>query len=95
MGSYRSLETATGTPIQQGGASLTGGSYQNVQAGSGVFGYLREQDGEKVLVLLNFGTEDAPLRLPELEGATLLLSSHDDADSSLLRGNEAQLWRLN
>ena len=94
MGSYRSLETATGTPIAQEGASLTGGSYQNVQAGSGVFGYVREHEGEKVLVLLNFGQGDAPLGLPELEGATLLLSSHGEGGSSVLRGNEAQLWRL-
>ncbi|MGY2893397.1 alpha-amylase family glycosyl hydrolase [Deinococcus sp. UYEF24] len=94
MGSYRSLETATGTPIAQEGVSLTGGSYQNVQAGSGVFGYVREHEGEKVLVLLNFGQDDAPLSLSELEGATLLLSSHGEAGSRVLRGNEAQLWRL-
>lgn len=93
-GTYRSLETATGTPVQQGAASLTGGSYQNVQAGSGVFGYVREHQGEQVLVLLNFGSGDAPLGLPELEGATLLLSSHGEASRSVLRGNEAQLWRL-
>ncbi|WP_407541265.1 alpha-amylase family glycosyl hydrolase [Deinococcus radiomollis] len=93
-GTYRSLETATGTPVQQSAVSLTGGSYQNVQASSGVFGYMREHEGEKVLVLLNFGSGDAPLGLPELEGATLLLSSHSEASGSVLRGNEAQLWRL-
>ncbi|WP_424949865.1 alpha-amylase family glycosyl hydrolase [Deinococcus sp.] len=94
MGSYRSLETATSAPIQQGAAPLTGGGYQNVQAGSGVYGYLREHQGEKVLVLLNFGGQDVPLGLPELQGARALLSSHGEASTETLRGNEAQVWRL-
>ncbi len=94
QGRYHSLETATGTLMQQGAASLTGGSYQNLQAGSGVFGYLREHEGERILVLLNFGAEDVPLNLPELEGAEALLSSHGEAGRETLRGNEAQLWRL-
>ena len=94
VGSYRSLETATGTPIVQGATALTGGSYQNVQAGSGIYGFVREHEGERVLVLLNFGDQDVPLSLPELETATPLLSSHGEAGRQTLRGNEAQLWRL-
>ena len=75
------------------GYIYTGGSYQNVQASSGVYGFVRDHEGEKVLVLLNFGDQDVPLSLPELEMATPLLSSHGEAGRQTLRGNEAQLWR--
>ncbi|WP_310584185.1 alpha-glucosidase C-terminal domain-containing protein, partial [Deinococcus sp.] len=93
-GSYRSLDTGTGMPMQQGAAALTGGSFQNVRPGTGVFGFVREAGEERVLVLLNFGAGDAALNLPELKGAALLLSSHAGASSEVLRGNEAQLWRV-
>ncbi|WP_188964847.1 alpha-amylase family glycosyl hydrolase [Deinococcus aquiradiocola] len=94
LGTYRSLETGAGQPIQTGPTALTGGSFENTQAGSGVFAFVREHEGERVLVLLNFGAQDVPLTLPELHGASLLLSSQDGAGADTLRGNEAQLWRL-
>ncbi|WP_425146272.1 alpha-amylase family glycosyl hydrolase [Deinococcus sp.] len=94
-GSYRSLNAGEGALIHSGPGSLTGGSYQNVQAGSGVFAFLREAAGERVLVLLNFGAEDVQLSLPERVGASLLLSSQPQgAGAEVLRGNEAQLWRV-
>jgi alpha-glucosidase len=110
LGSYRSLQTATGTGVEQHPvvveertAALTGGSFENIQAGTGVFGFLREHGDERMLVLLNFGAQDAALSLPELEQAeleqaTLLLSSYAggevNASKTVLRGNEAQIWRL-
>ncbi|ULH14858.1 alpha-amylase family glycosyl hydrolase [Deinococcus sp. KNUC1210] len=94
QGSYRSLNAGEGALMQSGPGSLTGGSYQNVQAGSGVFAFLRESEGERVLVVLNFGTDDVQLSLPELDGAALLLSSMGDGSAETLRGNEAQLWRV-
>ena len=98
-GSYRSLDTGTGVPMQQGATALTGGSFQNVRPGTGVFGFVRGAGEERVLVLLNFGTEDVALNLPELHGAALLLSSHggdsmNSGRAEVLRGNEAQIWRV-
>lgn len=85
--------------MQQGATALTGGSFQNVRPGTGVFGFVREAGEERVLVLLNFGTEDVALNLPELHGAALLLSSHggdgmNSGRAEVLRGNEAQIWRV-
>jgi alpha-glucosidase len=36
---------------------LRRGEYRSVEAGDGILGYVRELDGERVLVLLNFATE--------------------------------------
>jgi alpha-glucosidase len=93
-GSYRSLDLGPQTLMQEGVAALTGGSFENARPGSGVFGFVREAGHERVLVLLNFGGEDVPISLPEMHGAELLLSSHGEAAADVLRGNEAQLWRL-
>ena len=86
------------TRLRAGSAALVQGRYRSLDAGEGsgsVFAFLREHDGQRVLVLLNFGPDDAALSLPELAGAELLLSSlGDGAEAGRLRGNEAQLWRV-
>jgi alpha-glucosidase len=99
MGTYRSLDLSGlglggGRVMREEPGALTGGSYENVHAGTGVFGFVREDGQERVLVLLNFGTDNVPMNLPEQQGATLLLSSHQGGSQGTLRGNEAQLWRL-
>jgi alpha-glucosidase len=85
------------TPALQSGAQRT------VEAGSDVFAWLREGDGERLLAVMNFATDPVPFRpLDELpRRATLVLSTDPDrADGEVdpngfvLGPSEAVLLRL-
>jgi alpha-glucosidase len=89
------------TPALQGGAQRT------VEAGSDIFAWLREGEGDRLLAAMNFATTPAPLRpLTKLpRPATLVVSTDPDrGDSDLdsdvdpndfvLRSSEAVLLRL-
>jgi alpha-glucosidase len=80
---------------------LQGGEQRSVDAGDGILGYLRELDGDSLLVLLNFQAEARRLEPSDLpESATLELSTDRDREprtvtlSDLeLRPNEGLLLR--
>ena len=45
--------------------------------------YAREHGGERLIVCLNFGKREQPISLPDLAGATLLLSTQADGSAPL------------
>lgn len=55
-------------------------------------------EGERMVVVLNFGEEDASVNLPEVKGATALLSTFMDCDSAAtevrLRSGEGVIFRV-
>jgi alpha-glucosidase len=55
--------------------ALTRGTYRSVAADGDVLAYLREADGERLLVALNFAPEPARVPLPGGARATVLVSS--------------------
>ena len=66
-----------------------------------VYAYTRELDGKKVLVLLNFSTEESVFKLKELEGLTdehVLINNYDTAEiegsSIMLKPYQAVLFSL-
>ena len=64
--------------------ALREGSYRAIEAPRGVFAYLRETNGQRVVVALNFGSRRQTLRLPESTGPAgwrCLLSTHTEAGS--------------
>jgi alpha-glucosidase len=77
--------------------SLNAGSYQSIEAPEGVYAYLRESDGEKHLIALNFTTEAKTLLLPA-EGEIVLstgLERSGKLNKNLeLAGDEGLLIRL-
>jgi alpha-glucosidase len=80
---------------------LQEGEQRSLEAGDGILGYLRELDGDSVLVLLNFQAEAGRLDQSDLpERATLELSTDGDREPGTvtlsdleLRPNEALLLR--
>ncbi|MFC4454334.1 alpha-amylase family glycosyl hydrolase [Deinococcus sonorensis] len=84
------------TRLRRESAALTAGTYRSLDTGhADVFAFVREAEGERMLVLLNFGAQAVPLDLPELQGALLRLSSLGGAgEANSLSANEAQVWTL-
>jgi alpha-glucosidase len=80
---------------------LQRGEYRSVDAGDGLFGYVRELEGESLLVLLNFAAEARRFRHSDLpERATIELSTNRareprtvTVDDLELRPNEGLLLR--
>jgi alpha-glucosidase len=73
--------------------ALQHGSYRSVHAAPDVFAYVREHDGQRVLVALNFAP--FPRSLPgDAEGARLLLSTHCDPGPDELAADEARVFEL-
>ena len=73
--------------------ALQHGSYRSVQSAPDVFAYVREHEGERVLVALNFAP--FPRLLPaEAEGARVLLSTHAEPRAGELAGDEARMLAL-
>lgn len=84
--------------LRRASAALTGGSYGAITAKGDVLFYLREADGERVLVVLNFGPESAESRLPEGHWTVLLSTAGDRAGvtfdaTARLHGNEGLILR--
>jgi alpha-glucosidase len=72
---------------------LQHGSYRSVQSAPDVFAYVREHEGERVLVALNFAP--FPRLLPaEAEGARVLFSTHAEPRAGELAGDEARMLAL-
>ena len=98
----RSLLTLTRRllSLRRAHAALHSGDYQTVMAADGVYAYLREAEGERFLVVLNFTAEPRALAWPDLGRGEILLSTSLDreGDTSLetfdLRPNEGVLLRL-
>ncbi len=81
-------------------AALNCGTYTPLDAGEDGFAYLRECNGERMLVVLNFSAQNAcvPLNLPG--SGEIMLSTHMDRSGTQplngleLRGNEGVIIRL-
>jgi alpha-glucosidase len=61
--------------------ALAPGSYRSLETGAETFAYLREHEGQKVLVALNFGQEEREIDLSAV-GASgeVLCSTHPDRE---------------
>jgi alpha-glucosidase len=80
---YRSL-----LATRLGSKALRLGTYRSLDTPAGVYGYLREADGERILVALNFSPAAQELDLADQVGATrgaTLVSTHRVADVTLAR----------
>jgi alpha-glucosidase len=69
--------------LRRGSPALRSGSYRTIPSLAGVFAYLREADGERCAIALNF--TDRPRRVDFRRPARLLLSTSDDAAGSAER----------
>jgi alpha-glucosidase len=58
--------------LRRGSAALTAGAYGSIAADGNVLSYMRKADGERVLVVLNFGANAAQHRLPADSGPWLV-----------------------
>jgi alpha-glucosidase len=65
--------------------SLVTGSYRPVAADGAVLAYMREQGGERFVVVLNLGAAPAPVTLPDGQG-TVALSALGDRDGEKVQG---------
>jgi alpha-glucosidase len=88
LGFYRAL-----LALRRATPALHAGSYRSVAAPADVFAFVREHDGRRVLVALNFAP--FPRALPsEAAGGRLLLSTHADPDEAALAGDEGRIVEL-
>jgi alpha-glucosidase len=79
-------------------SSLNAGSYHSLAAPEGVYAFLREADGEKHLVALNFSSEAKNVSLPsdgEIALSTGLNRSGNVSGTIELAGEEGVVIRLN
>jgi uncharacterized protein DUF3459 len=78
--------------------ALSQGAYRPLEARDNILAYIREPDGDRVLVALNFGGRQAALTIPS--SGTVLLSSNEDRDgqeaahSLVLRPHEGVIVAL-
>jgi alpha-glucosidase len=73
--------------------ALQHGSYRSVHSAPDVFAYIREHEGERVLVALNFAPFARPIPA-DAAGARVLLSTATEAHAGELRGDEARVFAL-
>ncbi len=66
---------------RRGSAALHGGRYEVLPAGDDCFVYLREVEGERKLVALNFGTEAQPVITPA--AGRIAISTHLDREEAV------------
>jgi alpha-glucosidase len=84
--------------LRHGSPALRAGSYRSLRAPRGVFAYVREADGERLMVALNF--LDRPARVSIAENADIVLSTSDGRTGDRLQGavevgpNEGLIARL-
>ena len=81
--------------------ALTRGAYRSVTTAGDILAFVRETDGDRVLVALNFGAGPAAVALPSVASAgTVLVASGADRDgenvglSFALRGHEGAIVAL-
>jgi alpha-glucosidase len=73
---YRRLIT-----LRRETAALVVGSYRSLDGvPSDSYVYVREHEGQRVAVALNFSAQDCALSLPELGGGRVLVSTHMDRE---------------
>jgi alpha-glucosidase len=73
-------------------ACLQRGEYRSIDAGDGILGYVRELDGESLLVLLNFAAELRGLDDSELPArATVELCTHRKREAGTVTTDELEL----
>ena len=76
--------------VRRARAALTRGAYRPIAASGDVLAYMREADGDRVLVALNFGAGPATAALPaDASAGTILVSSDADRDGETVRGSLA------
>ncbi len=87
--------------LRRGSPALHAGRYRALDVpAAGCYAYLRELDGERWLVTLNFSAEEREIALPDLGSADLRLTTYMDAGGPrdlarlALRPNEGLLLRL-
>ncbi|MEA2219361.1 MAG: alpha-glucosidase [Solirubrobacteraceae bacterium] len=73
--------------------ALHAGTYRSVPAPPDVFAFVREHDGRRVLVALNFAPFPRALP-PEAAGGRLLLSTRADPDDAELAADEGRIVEL-
>ncbi len=64
-------------------AALSVGTFTLIGVQGDALIFAREHGGERLIVCLNFGDREQPIALPDLAGATLLLSTHPDRVTAL------------
>jgi alpha-glucosidase len=69
--------------LRRGSPALRAGSYRTLRAPRGVFAYVREAEGERFIVALNF--LDRPSRVAVTENADVVLSTSDGRAGDRLR----------
>jgi alpha-glucosidase len=84
---YRSLITLRRTE-----PALRAGTYRSLDAAPDVFAFVRELDGRRLLVALNFAPFPRPL--PQAAGGQVLLSTHADASAAELGPDEGRVVAL-
>ncbi|HEX2910056.1 MAG TPA: alpha-amylase family glycosyl hydrolase [Chloroflexia bacterium] len=87
--------------LRRASPALSTGSYSAVESGTeNSFCYLRESDGQRFLIALNFSDRDVPLSLSQFVQGTIVLSTLLDRRGGVnlasfnLRGNEGLLILL-
>jgi alpha-glucosidase len=73
--------------------ALQRGSYRSVHAAPDVFAYIREHQGERILVALNFAPFPRPLPR-DAEGADIVVSTQREPRAGELAGDEARVLDL-
>jgi alpha-glucosidase len=78
--------------------ALSKGAIRVLAVESDVLCFERSCDGERLVIALNFGDEDAPVEVPQLKGATALLSTFMDRGGATtdvrLRPNEGIIFAV-
>ncbi|HVG01096.1 MAG TPA: alpha-amylase family glycosyl hydrolase [Chloroflexia bacterium] len=90
------------TALRRETPALSLGSYRSIESGNlDVYAFLRELDGDRILVALNFGPEDLTLNLSTYyPSSQVLISTEMDRNEEVglgalrLRGNEGIVVRL-
>jgi alpha-glucosidase len=76
--------------LRRGSQALMRGDYRRLAAAGDVLAYMRESDGERLLVALNFAAAPAQLALPaDVAEGVLLLSTAGGRDGECVRGTLA------
>ena len=70
--------------LRRGSSALRAGSYRTHPAPRGVFAYVREGDGERVMIALNF--LDRPRRISAPGNGAVVLSTSGERVEETLRG---------
>ena len=70
--------------LRRGSLALRSGSYRTLPAPRGVFAYVREADGERLMIALNF--LDQPRRVSVPENAAVVMSTSGERVEEKLHG---------